>query len=247
MARQGNRSSCANSCLLGKTCDQWFLARCLLDLHIMTQSKWSIGAMKYTPTCNSFLFVVGISSTLFILWRRPTSRISSSASLSFWPWRLVLPAMYHYQSGLLDSSLLIGVTQQSIKRSHCSGPAPCLLMFLVGWAISQTCSVTLLSICCVVKPPSSCQIPMVHAAHWLTPTAAYSAQMWTWRVGILSPDVDLKGRNLDCISICDDWFQQPERRTLHFRFSMVVNDWVVDIQCFWLWTSCGEYWIDYQG
>jgi len=54
----------------------------------------------------------------------------------------------------------------------------------MDWAISQTCILTLLSICCVVKPPSSCEIPMVSAAHWLTPTLGFSAQTRTCRVRI---------------------------------------------------------------
>jgi len=92
--------------------------------------------------------------------------------------------MYHFQSGLVDSRSLIGVTQRSIRRSHCSGPTPWLLMMLMDWAISQMPSLILLSIRCVVKPPLSCQIRMVSAAHWLTPTPAFSAQTRTWRVSI---------------------------------------------------------------
>jgi len=57
-------------------------------------------------------------------------------------------------------------------------------MMLMDWAISQTRSLSLLSIRCVVKPPLSCQIPMVSAAHGLTPTPAFSAQTRTWKVGI---------------------------------------------------------------
>ena len=95
-----------------------------------------------------------------------------------------MSAMYLFQSGLLDSRSLIQVTQRSIRRSHCSGPAPCLLMMLMDWTLSQTRCLTLLSIRCVVKPPLSCQIPMVSAANWLTPTPAFSAQTRTCRVGI---------------------------------------------------------------
>jgi hypothetical protein len=42
--------------------------------------------------------------------------------------------------------------------------------------------------------------------------------------GVLGLDVDLKSQYRDCISICDDRFRQSEGITLHFRFSMVVND-----------------------
>jgi len=37
-------------------------------------------------------------------------------------------------------------------------------------------------LCC--QAPLSCQILMCSAAHWLTPTPAFSAQTQTWRVGI---------------------------------------------------------------
>jgi len=92
--------------------------------------------------------------------------------------------MDHFQRGRLDSRSLIRVTQRSIRRSHCSRLAPCLLTMLLDWAISQTCSLTLLSIRCIVKPPLSCHIPIVSAAHWLTPTPAFLAQTRTSRVSI---------------------------------------------------------------
>jgi len=79
---------------------------------------------------------------------------------------------------------LIRVMRWSIRRFHCSWPAPCLLMMVMDWAIAQTPSLTLLSIRWVVKAPLSCQIPMVSDAHWLSPTPAFSAQMQTCRVGI---------------------------------------------------------------
>jgi len=59
-----------------------------------------------------------------------------------------------------------------------------MLMILMDWAISQTCSLTLLSIHCVVNPPLSCQITMVSAAHWLIPTPAFSDKTQTCGVGI---------------------------------------------------------------
>jgi len=73
--------------------------------------------------------------------------------------------------------------QRSIRRSHYSGPAPCLVLMPMDCAISQTRYLTLVSFHCVVQPPFSCQIPKVSAAHWLTPTPAFSAQMRTDRVG----------------------------------------------------------------
>jgi len=92
--------------------------------------------------------------------------------------------MYGFQSRLSDARSLIQVTQWSISRSHCLGPAPCLLLILMDWAISQMCSLTSLYIRCVVKPPLTCQIPTVSAADGPTPTPAFSTQMRTCRVGI---------------------------------------------------------------
>jgi len=184
MAQQENQSRHRNTPVSAKTCDPRFLPYHLLNLKIIRQSKRRIGAMKYIPTCRSFLTLLGVSWSQFSIWGRPTSVNSSSATLSFWPSRLVLSAMYCFQRGHFDSRLLIRVMQWSIRRFHCSGPASCLLMMVMDCAISQTCSLTLLSICCVVKPPLSCHIPMVSAAHWLTPSPAFSVQMQTCRVGI---------------------------------------------------------------
>jgi len=140
--------------------------------------------MKVIPTCTNFLLLVAVSSILFFLWRRPTFAQSSSAALSLWPLRNILSAMYRFQSILLDNKSLIRVMQQSIRRSCCSGPAPFLLLMLMDWAISQTHSLSLLSFHCIVERPFPCQIPMVSAAHWLTPTPAFSAQTLMGRVGI---------------------------------------------------------------
>jgi hypothetical protein len=140
--------------------------------------------VKYIPTCMSLFLLVGVSSSLLFLWRRPTAVNLSSGTLSLWPSRLVLSAMYHVQWGLLDSRSLILVMQQSIWWSHCSGPVPCLLIMLMYWAISQTPSVTLSSIHCVVKLLFSWQFPRVFATHWLTPTPVLLPQTRTCRVGI---------------------------------------------------------------
>jgi len=184
MARQGNQSRRRNTPVSAKTCDPRFLPCCLLDLHIISKSKRSIGALKHIPMCTSFLFLVGVSSSQLICQRRPTSGIPSSAAFSCRPSRFVLSAMYHVQSALSQSRLLIGITQQSIRRSHCLELVPCLLTMLMDWAISQTHSRSLLSIRCVVKPPLFCQIPMVSGAHWPTPILAFSAQIRTCTVGI---------------------------------------------------------------
>jgi len=141
--------------------------------------------MKYIPMSRSSLVLVGVSSSLFFIRPRPISSNSSSAAWSFWSLRLALSAMYCFESGLLDSWSLIWVTPRSIRSSHCLGSARCLLMMLMKLAISQTCSLTSFSICSVVKSPLSCQIPMISAAHWLTPTPVFTAQIRTCRVGIL--------------------------------------------------------------
>jgi len=57
-------------------------------------------------------------------------------------------------------------------------------MMLIDWVISRTCSLTLLFIRCVVKPPLFCQIPLVFVAHSLTPTPVLLARMRTCRVSI---------------------------------------------------------------
>jgi len=57
-------------------------------------------------------------------------------------------------------------------------------MMIMDWAISQTRFLTLLSIICVGKPLLPCQIRMVSAALWLTPTLAFLTQTGTCRVGI---------------------------------------------------------------
>jgi len=58
-------------------------------------------------------------------------------------------------------------------------PAPSLLHLLLNWAISQSCSLTLLSFHCIVRPPISCQITMVSAVNYLTPTLVFAAQRQT--------------------------------------------------------------------
>jgi len=109
---------------------------------------------------------------------------SSSVAVSVRTSRLVLGAMYHFKSSLLDTRSLIRVTRHSIMRSHFSGPAVCLLMMLMNWAISQRHSLTLLSIRCVVKPPLSCQILIVSAVYWLPRILAFSARTRSCSVGI---------------------------------------------------------------
>jgi hypothetical protein len=86
--------------------------------------------MRNIPKCKNFLFVVTASPSQIFLLRNPTAANSSCATWSYLPSRLVLSAIYCFQSSRLDSRSLIRVKQQSIGRSHCSGPLPCLLMML---------------------------------------------------------------------------------------------------------------------
>jgi len=157
MAQYKNQSSYSNAPLSAKTCDLKFLSCCHLYLHIIRKSKRSIRVMKYIPMCTSLRFLVGVSSTLlFILQCSLICVNSSSAAFSFRPLRLVLSAMYHFQSGYLDSCSLFWVKERLIRGCHCSGPVPRMLMMLMDCAISQMWSLTWLSIRCVVKPPWSC-------------------------------------------------------------------------------------------
>ena len=184
MAQQVNRSRRCNPPSSEKICDPMFHPHCLLDLQIIRKTKRGIGAMKFIPTGISFLFSFTVSSSLFLLCQKPTSMNLSSAALSFWPLRLILTAMYYFLSGLSLCRSVNPVKQRSSRRSHCSKPAPCLLKITTDSAISQTRSLTVLCIHCVVKTPLYCQIPMVSAAHKLTLTLAFTAQTWTCRVGI---------------------------------------------------------------
>jgi len=54
------------------------------------------------------------------------------------------------------------------------------------WAISMMCIHNLSSFHCIVKPPFSCQIPMVSATQWMTKTTAFSAERRTHTVSILN-------------------------------------------------------------
>jgi len=54
----------------------------------------------------------------------------------------------------------------------------------MDWEIPQMRCHTVWSFCCVVKPPFSCQISTVSAAHWLTPTQAFLSQTQACRVSI---------------------------------------------------------------
>jgi len=184
MAWQGNQSRCHNASLLLITCHPRSLHPRLLYLHILRKSRRSIEVMKYIPTCTTFHVLVRVYSNLFLQPQMPTSNNLSSAASSFWPCRILLSAMYHFQTGHLDARSLIWVIHWWIRRSHCSGLVTWLLMLPMDWAISHTRSLTLLSVCCCVKPPFSCQHRMVSAAHWLTPTPAFLAQMQTFCVGI---------------------------------------------------------------
>ena len=132
----------------------------------------------------NFLFSISVSSILLCLQWRPTSRNSLSAAFSFWLSRIVLSALYCFQSDLLGTRSLIWTMQRLIKKFCCSALVPSLLLMLMDWVISQKHSLTLLSFHCIAKPPFSYQIPMVSATHWLTPTPVFLAQRVTCWVSI---------------------------------------------------------------
>jgi len=133
---------------------------------------------------HQFPFLSWVFSILFLLLGRATSAHSSRAALSFGPSRILLSGMCCFQYGHLYARSLIWVSQRSIRRSHCSGLPPCMQLMLMDWAITQTHSLAWLSFLCVFKPPVSCPIPGVSAAHGPTLTASFLSQTRTCWVGI---------------------------------------------------------------
>jgi len=125
------------------------------------------------------MVTVGHNARVFVQNRRLTEREETAKRRSAgdmqsdaWNWhRLSLTALMERVH--CDAAIL--------PRRRCFS---LMLLMLMDWLISQIGSLTLSSFHCVVKPPFSCQIPMVSAAHWLTPTPASSAQMQTLIVGI---------------------------------------------------------------
>jgi len=184
MTPQGYQVGGYNSLLSAKTCEPRHLPHYLLYQHIIRVSSRSFLAMKYIPMWTNFHFFVRVLAILFFLQQRPTSVDMTSTASSFWPLRMVLSAMFSFQSGRVNSRSLIVVMQWSIRRSRFSQPAHRLFLMFMDWANTQTCSLTILSFHCVVKPPFSCQIAMVSTAHCLTPTLVLSAERWTCCVGI---------------------------------------------------------------
>jgi len=82
---------------------------------------------------------------------------------------VVVSAIYRFQSALLDARLLIQVTQWLIKRSLWLEPALCLILMVMDWAISRQCSLTLLSICCVVSISKN-EICFIKFSSFIVPT-----------------------------------------------------------------------------
>ena len=203
-----------------KTCDTR-LSPCLhLFLHIIRNRKRSIEGMRYIPTWINFLFLVGVWLILFLLRWRPTSTNLSGSPQSFWPSRRVLSAMDQFHSGHLGAISLNRVTQRSIMRFHCFGPAR-------SWC---WCSLTGQS---PRRNTSFYHFSVVSSSH-LSPANphGFCHPLADSNTSIHGPDVDSYSWHLDCISISDDWLQPQEGISLHSRLSMVVNDWVVDIE--WL-------------
>ena len=139
MASQGNRSSHRYPPWSAKIYHPLFLPGCLPYLNNIRKSKRCIGVMKCIPTWMNMLFLDRVLSILFFLLWRPTSANTSwsCAAMSFSPSREVLSVMCRFRSGHWDARSLIRVTQWSVRRSHCSGPAPSLLLMIMDWAISQ--------------------------------------------------------------------------------------------------------------
>jgi hypothetical protein len=164
------------------TCDLRILSWCFLNLHIVKKSKRSFRAINVIPTCVNFHIVDEVLSIEFVSRWMPTSLILSHAALSFWWLMWVLSAMYHFQSSFLDIRSLIKVIQRSKRRSLCSWTVCWMVLMLKDCTISQVCSLNLQFFHCGVKWLFSYQITMVPAAHWLTPTLAFSAQTPTCRV-----------------------------------------------------------------
>jgi len=156
----------------------------ILYLRIFWRNKRSIGVLDYIPTCTSFLFLVGVSLNIFSLRKRPTSATLSHTAFGFWPPRFVFSAIYNFQSGHFDARSQIWVSQRSMRISNSSEPAPCMSIMLTDCWISQTSSLALITFHCIVKRPSTWQIPIVSAAHWLTPIPVLSAHTRTCTVGI---------------------------------------------------------------
>lgn len=74
--------------------------------------------------------------------------------------------------------------------------------------------------------PLCCQ-----ATHLLPNSHGFCCPLANSNTWILGPQGDCLYPHLDCIGICDDWFQQQDGIESHFGFSMVVTDWVVDLKC----------------
>jgi len=75
----------------------------------------------------------------------------------------------------------------------------------------------------------------VQAAHILPNPLSDCYPLADSKSGILGPEADSYIRHLDCISICNYWFWQPQVITRQCWFRKRVNNWVVDID--WLWLS----------
>jgi len=101
-----------------------------------------------------------------------------------------LPKVHHHHLAASSASpnvsaFLSQYSVHTIRTSPYYSQVPPYFPTPWQWAIFQTLSLTSLSIHWVVKPPFSCQIPMVSAAVCPTATPAFSARTWASRVCIL--------------------------------------------------------------
>jgi len=219
MPPQDNSWRWHNSPFLEKTCDQWHFPRHLVYIHIIWMAQSSIWALEYIPTRKNFFFVVWVLSIIFQLWWKPISTNLSTTGLGFWPSTLAMSTMNHFQGCHLDARSLIRATKQSIIWSHCLGRVPCLLLSALGLGNRPD------ALFLVIFFPLCCQATLL-----LQIPYCICCQLVDSNAGVLSPEVGMLSGHLNSVSICDNWFSQPQVIPLHFKYSTVVIDSVLDIK-----------------
>jgi len=180
MAQKENWMRCRNAPISVNTSFPRLLSYRFLSLQ--TIKKWtpSIGAIKIIPMGMGFLFWFCVVLILFLLQRRPTSAITSSAASSLSPSRIVLLAMYHVQSGHVDTRSLIQVMEHLMWSSNSSEPMSSFLLMRMALTISPTPFLSILSFLCVGNQPFPCRIPIDSGTCWPTATPAFLAQRQLW-------------------------------------------------------------------
>jgi len=111
----------------------------------------------------------------------------------------------------------------------------------MDWAISQTYSLTVMSFCCVIKPLFSRQFPIVSAAHWLTPTPLFQAQMGTYRDGtwivLALVTTEIGNQNTSYYISGSPWWTMTEKWILNAHYAKQASR-VMDISSRVMW--CGS-------